>query len=287
MSAKKSVLITGCTPGGIGHALALEFHSQGLRVFPTARRVETLDDLRAKGMETLALDVTNDESVRAAAERVKELTGGSLDILVNNAGISYGSPATDVDIEQAKQMFDANVFGVMRMVKAFVHLIIAARGKIVNVGSISGVMPYAFGSIYNASKAALHSYGDTLRLELKPFDVDVVTLITGGVTSNIAKNNAGQPLSSDSLYAPISDEIMKRRHGRSQRGAMPATTYARNVVATVLKRRSPAWYWIGNWALTAWIISTFLPRRGFDYFVSEAVGLNILAKMVRQQRKSQ
>lgn len=79
-------------------------------------------------------------------------------------------PATDLDVDHVKGMFDINVFGVMRMVQEFVPLLIASgNGRIVNIGSIAGVMPYPFGSAYNASKAALHSYGNTLRLELAPF----------------------------------------------------------------------------------------------------------------------
>jgi 1-acylglycerone phosphate reductase len=66
-------------------------------------------------------------------------------------------------------MFEVNVYGIMRMVQEFVHLLIAAEGTIVNIGSVAGVIPYAFGSAYNATKGAVHSYGDTLRVELKPF----------------------------------------------------------------------------------------------------------------------
>lgn len=87
-----------------------------------------------------------------------------------DSGYSRVAPATDLEIDTVvKDMFDINVFAVMRMVQEFVHLLIAAEGTIVNIGSIAAIMPFAFGSAYNASKAALHSYTDTLRVELKPF----------------------------------------------------------------------------------------------------------------------
>ncbi|KZV97841.1 NAD(P)-binding protein [Exidia glandulosa HHB12029] len=288
MPGQKTVLITGCSAGGIGHALALEFHAKGCRVFATARNVDKLADLQAKGIETFALDVTNDASVKSAVAKISELTGGTLDILFNNAGQAYNSAATDLDIDQVKGMFEVNLFGVMRMVRYFAPLLIAAKGKIVNVGSIVAIMPYAFGSSYNAAKAALHQYGDTLRVEMAPFGVDVVTVVTGGVTSNIAVNNVsrGRELPEGSLYAPIADVVAKKRSGRSQHNAMPTSVYARKVVSTVL-RRSPTWYWLGNFAWTTWFIATFLPRKTFDFFVSRTVGLNELTKILRQRQKAQ
>ncbi|KZV97820.1 short-chain dehydrogenase/reductase [Exidia glandulosa HHB12029] len=174
-NARKSVLITGCTPGGIGHALALEFHKQGFRVFATARRLATLEDLRDNGMEVFAVDVADDVSVKAAAQNVAELTNGRLDVLINNAGQGYNMAATDLDISRAQVVFDTNLFGVMRMVREFAPLLVKAKGKIFNIGSLAGVIPVPFRSVYGASKAALHSYGDSLRLEMKPFDVTVVT----------------------------------------------------------------------------------------------------------------
>ncbi|KZV80440.1 short chain dehydrogenase/reductase-like protein [Exidia glandulosa HHB12029] len=288
MPGQKTVLITGCSPGGIGHALALEFHAKGCRVFATGRNVDKLADLQAKGIETFALDVTSDTSVKAAVAKVGELTGGTLDILFNNAGQAYYAAATDVDIDEVRGVFETNLFGVMRMVRHFAPLLVAAKGKIVNVGSVSGIIPYAFGSPYNATKAALHSYGDTLRVEMAPFGVDVITVVTGGVTSNVSENavSRGKEVPEGSLYEPIADVISRKRMNRSRAGAMPTAVYARKVVATVL-RRSPTWYWLGELALSTWFIATFLPRKTFDFFISRAVGLNELTKLLRQRQKAQ
>ena len=87
-----------------------------------------------------------------------------------DSGLGIPTPATDLEIDTVvKSMFEVNVYGVMRMVQEFVHLLIAAEGTIVNIGSVAAVIPYTFGSAYNATKGALHSYGDTLRVEMKPF----------------------------------------------------------------------------------------------------------------------
>lgn len=84
--------------------------------------------------------------------------------------MTINTPATDLEIDTVvKRIYEINIFAVMRMVQEFVHLLIAAEGTIVNIGSIAAIVPLAFGAAYNSSKAALHSYGNTLRIELKPF----------------------------------------------------------------------------------------------------------------------
>ncbi|KAJ7459513.1 NAD(P)-binding protein [Mycena galericulata] len=269
----RSVLITGCSPGGIGHALAKEYHSKGLRVIATARKPAALTDLAVLGLETLELDVTKIESVKAVREQVEAMTGGTLDILGT-------VPATDVDIDEVKDVFEVNVFGVMRMVQEFAPLLIASGdGRIVNIGSIVGVMPYPFGSAYNASKAALHSYGNTLRLELAPFK----QIITGGVKSNISSiHRLIQP---SSIYAPIADIFAERRVARSQVGAMPTDVYAKQVVAQTLKRHVKAWIWKGSFAFFCWFIDTFAGRRGFDWIFSSRFGLHELKSILSSKKK--
>ncbi|KAI1951075.1 NADPH-dependent 1-acyl dihydroxyacetone phosphate reductase [Ophidiomyces ophidiicola] len=234
-----------CSPGGIGHSLALEFHRNGLRVFATARDRNTLSDLNQRGIETLSLEVDQDQSVLACRDEVVSLLGEKgLDYLVNNAGQNYTVPALDVDIDEARKTFETNFFGVIRMCKAFAPLLIKAQGTIVQIGSIAGIIPYVFGSVYNASKAALHSFSDTLRAELAPFGVQVTTIITGGVKSRIARLERVLP--PNSLYLPISDDYA-RRVTHSQSGAMPNEIYARKVVTQILYGAAP-WRWIWPWS---------------------------------------
>lgn len=123
----------------------------------------------------LQLDVTNLDSIRAARDKVQDILststaeGGTLDLLVNNAGIAATKPALDHSLEATKQMFDTNVFGMMSMIQEFVPLLVKSKDPcIVNIGSNAALVPYAFGSSYNASKAAVHSYSDTLRLGMSP-----------------------------------------------------------------------------------------------------------------------
>jgi 1-acylglycerone phosphate reductase len=133
----KSVLITGCSTGGIGHALTLSFQKRGLTVFASARNISSMSSLSdLPNVHLIPLDVTSSSSVSEAFAIVKKVTGGKLDYLVNNAGRGYTMPALDVDIEEGKRLFDTNFWGVLRMVQVFAPLLIEARGTVVNIGSI-------------------------------------------------------------------------------------------------------------------------------------------------------
>jgi len=254
------VLITGCTPGGIGHALAVEFHSKGLHVIATARNPDVLQDLGGRGMTALALDVTKADSIAKCREDVEELTGGTLDILVNNAGRTHTHPATDLDMDDVRETFETNVFGVMAMVKAFTALLVPAKGLIVNIASLSAVTPYVFGSAYCASKGAVASYSRCLRQELRPFGVRVTVAMAGTVRSNIAKGHRALP--PDSLYLRVRD-VFERRLTFSQNNAtMPTEDFAARLVRDALAPEVPSWLrawfgrpdwlWAGGLSKTVW-----------------------------------
>jgi short-subunit dehydrogenase len=133
----KTILITGCSAGGIGYALAAECQRRGLTVFATARTTSKMSALeKLPNMTLLPLDVTSPSSIAEAVEQVKRRTGGKLDYLLNNSGQNLIMPALDLDIDDAKGMFEVNFWGVLRMIQAFAPLLIQAEGTIVNIGSI-------------------------------------------------------------------------------------------------------------------------------------------------------
>jgi 1-acylglycerone phosphate reductase len=142
------------------------------------------------------------------------------------------------------------------MCQTFAPLLIAAKGTIVQIGSVAGIMPYVFGAAYNASKAALHQYSNTLRVELAPFGVNVITIVTGGVKSNIARTD--RTLAPDSIYQPLAQEYA-RRLKHSQEVGMPTEEYARSVINQILVKRPPKYAWAGFGANLVWFASTFLP----------------------------
>lgn len=141
MSAKKSILITGCSAEGIGAALALVLAKRGHHVFATARSVDKIPDaLQTDANVTiLALDVSDATSVTAAAHAVTQ-SGRGLDVLVNNAGVGYICPVLDINIDTAQKVFDVNLWGPLRLIQAFAGLLVASRGRIVNVSSSASVV---------------------------------------------------------------------------------------------------------------------------------------------------
>ncbi|KAJ5824295.1 Glucose/ribitol dehydrogenase [Penicillium robsamsonii] len=252
IDTRRSVLITGCSPGGIGNSLAREFNRSGLRVLATARDAATISDLADLGIETLSLTVDDLDNVKACfADVEKRLGDKGLDYLINNAGRNYTVPAMEVELSEVRQTFETNFFAVITMCQTFLPLLIKAKGTIVQIGSIAGIIPYVFGSVYNASKAALHSFSDTLRVELAPFGVHVTTIVTGGVQSRIARTD--RTLKPGSLYSPIEAEYL-RRVKHSQHNAMSNDAYARSVVSQILYGSAP-WRWLWPWARgrKAWI----------------------------------
>lgn len=146
MSIKGSVLITGCSDGGIGSGLALAFQQRGYQVFATARNTGKMSDLIGlPGLTLLQLDVLSPEDIHAAVTAVVEKTGGTLSVLINNAGNFHCMPLLDDDIQVAKKTFDTNVWGPLALIKAFAPLLIKDKGMLVNVTSIAGhnAMPYS------------------------------------------------------------------------------------------------------------------------------------------------
>jgi hypothetical protein len=147
---KRSVLITGCSAGGIGAGLAEAFRDKGYHVFATLRNPSKLPSAlsNAPNVTPLTLDVLSQESIAAAVTEVTKHTGGRLDVLVNNSGQNFIRPALDVPIEEGKKLFDLNFWAPLAMVQAFAPLLIQARGIVVNQSSAAGYVPMPFGSQY-------------------------------------------------------------------------------------------------------------------------------------------
>ncbi|KAH8158937.1 hypothetical protein CIB48_g9310 [Xylaria polymorpha] len=259
---QKTVLVTGCTPGGIGHSICLEYHRQGLHVIATARRPDVLAELAELGMSTVALDVTDPESIKKCHEEVAKINGGKLDILVNNAGRTHTHPALDISLPDVRATFETNVFSIMAMVQAFIDQLIAAKGLIINLSSLSSITPYLFGSVYCASKAAVSAYSRTLRLELAPFGVRVMVSMTGTVRSNTA-SQGHRILPENSLYQKVKHIFEWRLAFSQNSNTMDTETFAKKLVADSLRSESPVWlrslfgrpdwFWYGGMASSAWL----------------------------------
>jgi NAD(P)-dependent dehydrogenase (short-subunit alcohol dehydrogenase family) len=184
--SSRAVLITGCS-SGIGAATAAHLAEQGWTVYATARRVETLADLAAKGCKTLALDVTDEASCRAAVEAV-ETAEGAVGVLINNAGYSQSGAVESVPDERVRAQFDTNVFGLLTMCRLVLpKMREQGWGKIVNVSSMGGRFTFPGGGVYHASKHAVEALSDALRFEVKGFGVDVIIIEPGIIRTSFGE----------------------------------------------------------------------------------------------------
>jgi NADP-dependent 3-hydroxy acid dehydrogenase YdfG len=185
-STSKAVLITGCS-SGIGEATARRLAGHGWSVYASARRLESIEHLADAGCELLQLDVTDEQSTRAAVETI-EREHGAVGVLVNNAGYSQGGPIEQVPLEAVRRQFETNVFGLI----ALTQLVLPAMrqqhwGKIVNVGSMGGKLTLPGGGLYHATKHSLEAISDALRFEVRGFGVGVTLLEPGLITTEFGK----------------------------------------------------------------------------------------------------
>ncbi|KAF2121305.1 putative hydroxybutyrate dehydrogenase [Lophiotrema nucula] len=273
---QKSVLITGCSTGGIGDALAKAFAARNLLVFATARNPQKIDPALSSlpNVKVLTLDTTSPSSIADAVAAVSAKTGGRLDYLVNNAGQGLISPFLDTDLSKARALFEVNFWAVLGAIQAFKTALIAAKGTIINTSSIAGVAPDPYESIYCASKAALTHFSETLRLELKPLGVHVITLTTGMIQSQWHANSVPtMTLPADSYYHPALEQINGSLAGvNNKKIGTPVLEYGEDVVKQVLKDRTGRLLWGGAMSGTVWWCQ-FLPQWVLDGMLWKKTGL--------------
>ncbi|XP_062185783.1 short-chain dehydrogenase cctT [Phragmites australis] len=262
------VLVTGCSEGGIGHAMARAFAAAGCAVVATARSRSSMRGLEGDPrFLLLELDVRSDESVRAAmTDALRER--GRVDVLVNNAGVHLVAPLAEVPIESFHQVFDTNVYGAMRLIQAVIpHMIERRKGTIVNVGSIAALAPGPWAGVYSASKAALHALSDSLRVELRSFGVNVMTVAPGGTKSNLGNSSAAKydQMHEWKYYKKYEASLRARTDVSQGPGSTPAEDLAKRVVALVLKKNPPAWFAYGQFASILTMLY-YAPLWFRDYF---------------------
>jgi NAD(P)-dependent dehydrogenase (short-subunit alcohol dehydrogenase family) len=190
VTVSRSVLITGCS-SGIGRATAEHLAGRGWTVYASARREEAVADLAARGCRTLALDVTDEASVRAAVERV-EAEQGAVGVLVNNAGYSQSGTIEEVPLDDVRCQFETNVFGLV----ALTQLVLPGMrrqgwGKVVNMSSMGANFTFPGGGFYHATKHAVDALSDALRFEVGGFGIDVVIVQPGLIRTRFGETAVG------------------------------------------------------------------------------------------------
>jgi NAD(P)-dependent dehydrogenase (short-subunit alcohol dehydrogenase family) len=271
----KVALVTGGS-SGIGEATALKLHELGYTTYAAARRVQRMEHLTASGIHPLATDVTDDESMQASMEQILA-EAGRIDVLVNAAGYgSYGA-LEDVPLSEARNQFEVNVFGAARLIQLVLpHMREQRSGTIVNITSMGGKIYTPLGSWYHATKFALEAVSDCLRLELKPFGINVVVIEPGGIRTEwpgIAAEKV-RAVSGAGPYAPQGNAVAASLTSEStQRRSSPPELIARTIAKAVTARRPKTRYAVGYGARPMIFLHNVLPDRGFDAFIRRATGV--------------
>ncbi|EMR62659.1 putative short-chain dehydrogenase reductase family protein [Eutypa lata UCREL1] len=283
----KTILVTGCSGGGIGAAIALELTKRGHYVFATARTVSKIPAKlsEASNVTVLPLDVTSPPSIAEAVQAVTA-SGRPLDVLFNNAGAGYTMPMLDVDVDKAKQVYEVNVWGVVRTVQAFAGLLIKTKGRVVNLSTCGAAVNTPWIAAYCSSKAALTCISETLRLELSPFGVSVATVMAGVVASHFHDNEPGFKLPEGSRYAFIEDIIAGWASGKSKPGGCSAEKFAELLVEDIVGNGKDGLSWKGPHAGGIRFLSTWLPSWCQDAAMSINQGLKELSQNIAGKEKS-
>lgn len=216
-SKGKVVLITGCS-SGFGYLCALKFARNGWKVYAGVKQVDTdtnaLSNIALEEkltLEVIKLDVTNEKDIKSAVEHILK-NNMSVNLLINNAGFGYLGPIEDFEIEEIKELYDVNIFGMLRMIKAILPSMRKNRsGRIINVSSINGLLSFGLYGIYSSSKFAVETLSEALRFEVKPFGIDVVVVEPGSFLTKFGENSkrAKKYLSKETAYSGLKDPLDK------------------------------------------------------------------------------
>jgi len=253
MEHPRSVLVTGASTG-IGKAIALALHARGFVVFAGVRRESDGVALRREAgdrLEPVLLDVTSQDSIGRAVAAISEQTGGELYGLVNNAGVGLGGPLEIVPIEETRKLMEVNVIGLLAVTQAFLPLLRKGQGRIVNIGSLAGIVAMPGGSSYAASKFAVQAITDSLRLELAPVGVQVSIVDPGAIESALWDKGRTQkaaildaaPPHLLELYAPLIE--LGKQLGDNPRDILPAACVADDVLLALTARKPKPRYLVG------------------------------------------
>jgi NAD(P)-dependent dehydrogenase (short-subunit alcohol dehydrogenase family) len=271
--ASKAVLITGCS-SGIGRATAEHLATRGWTVYATARSTESIADLAERGMETLALDVTDEDSMRAAVAAVEDAEG-AVGALVNNAGYSQSGALETLPMDRLRSQFETNVFGLMRMCQLVLPgMRRQGAGKIVNVSSMGGRLTFPGGGAYHGTKHAVEALSDALRFEVRGFGVDVVVIEPGLITTRFGETAAGSidaPAAADDPYAEFNAAVgtatAEVYQGPLARLGGGPETVARAIERAISSRRPKTRYKVTPSARLALAQRRLLPDRAWDAFL--------------------
>ena len=269
MKSNKVILLTGAS-SGIGYDTAVALAQQGHKVYAAARRVERMEPLRQYGIVPLKMDVTDDASMKEGVKTLLDAEG-RIDVLINNAGYGYFGAVENVPMDDARNQLEVNVFGLARLCQLVLPTMRAQHGgRIINTASVAGRSVFYYGGWYHVSKYAVESLSDAMRMELKPFGIDVVIIEPGAIKTNWGIIAADHLIESSKGTAYEQTGTMMANNLRnmylSNTISDPAVV-RKAIVRAVNARRPCTRYRIGRMANAIVFFHWLLPTRWWDAFL--------------------
>ncbi|MGL5834338.1 MAG: oxidoreductase [Waterburya sp.] len=265
----KVALVTGAS-SGIGKAISKQLINDGLIVYVAARRVEKMLDLEELGAIALKMDITQEQDIKEVIEQIEKKHNG-VDILVNNAGYALLGAMEDTSIEDARRQFEVNLFGLANLTKLVLPSMRAKKsGKIINISSIGGKIYNPLGSWYHATKHALEGWSDCLRLELAPFNIDVVIIEPGIIQTEFGDVTipAMMKRSGNSAYSAMAKKIEEMIKSYNDLGNASDPFVIAKVVSQAIKAKKPKTRYVaGKLARPLILMRKLLSDRIFDKII--------------------
>ncbi|HEY5976555.1 MAG TPA: SDR family oxidoreductase [Solirubrobacterales bacterium] len=277
----RSVLVTGASTG-IGRATAIRLDRDGWQVFAGVRKEEDAESLRDEASGPLSpvmVDVTDPEQIAAAVGQVAASTGGGLDGLVNNAGLALPSPLETMPIEDFRRQVEVNLTGQVAVTQAFLPAIREARGRIVFISSIGGLIAFPMTGAYHAAKFGIEAVGDIFRRELAPWEVSVSIVEPGSIDTPIWDRGTGHadeigersPRQRE-LYGRAIDKYRDVVRQTAERG-IPPEKVAKAIEHALAGRRPRTRYLVGLDAKVQARLRHVIPTRALDRVIARVMGL--------------
>lgn len=263
---KQVILITGAS-SGIGYDTAMALAAKGHKVYAAARRVEKMEPLKASGIVPLRMDVTDETSMAAGVQAVLDAEG-RIDVLVNNAGYGFFGPIETVPMEEARRQLEVNIFGLARLCQLVLPTMRRqGSGRIVNTSSVAGKATMYFGGWYNVSKYAVEAFSDALRMEMRPFGIDVVLIEPGPIKTDwgliaadhLSETSRGSAYEKEGLCEAT---IMHKGYESNLLSKPSVVTHA--ICRAVDSRRPRTRYREGSGASAIVFLHSLLPVRWWD-----------------------
>lgn len=253
-SNKKVAVITGAS-SGIGLTTAKYFRENGFVIYNLSRR--KVDE---KGIISITCDVTSVEQVKDAINQIVS-EQGQIDVLINNAGFGISGSSENQSLEDVEKLFKVNFMGAVNVTQQVLPIMRKQRnGKIINTGSVAGVFPIPFQSFYSATKSAIDMWAKALRLEVKPFGVQVGTVLVGDTKTNFTDKREKSTLDDGTDYEEVVKKSIAKMERDEQKGKDPITV-AKVMLKLASSRKMPATKVVGGSYKLLVFLNKILPQR--------------------------